>query len=334
MSKFRDNIKLGESLSMNGMRLNLSHKPANIIGEVTVEEYDKFGNKLFSETNQNDVTLSGSIFVLEQIFKTVSGSHRFLHSNKMPIGTFNDQGTGTMYTIDPNDGDTTEWNSTNINALADPSSYISDEHIFGFMVGHGGESSISVNAPKYESNILSDNAGKSSFLPLRIINKANEELDPVDDAINYYIKLSTTDKDYFYAKGFTQEPAISTKWADGSGEVKASDINYDTPILTYSQVVLDIDEKDIREFFDATNSDQCYINQIGLVAGKPVWIQDPRGTYKLENGKYIAVDSSYKGDRYRKDYDDVKLVTTLNFKSKDLSNDENKLKFIYKVYCL
>ena len=44
------------------------------------------------------------------------------------------------------------------------------------------------------------------------------------------------------------------------------------PILTYAEVVLDIDELDIREFFSATNSEQCYINQLGLVAGKPVQI--------------------------------------------------------------
>ena len=109
--------------------------------------------------------------------------------------------------------------------------------------------------------------------------------------------------------------------------------------MTYAEVILNINEKDIREFFGIENAEKCFINQLGLVAGKPNWILDPTGTYiKDEDGNYIAIESKNitidPKDRYRLDFDDVKLVTTLNFKSKDLSNNENKIKFTYKIYCL
>ena len=202
------------------------------------------------------------------------------------------------------------------------------------MVGHGGESATGVISPKYEATTLVDANNVSSFLPFRCINKT--ELDPVDDGINYYIKHSDDTTNYFYAKGFTYEPKIYAKWSDGSGDVNKNQLDYNVPILTYAEVVLDIDETDIREFFTVSNSEQCYINQLGLVAGKPIWEKDPKGTYKLdENGNYIPADNTVSAnDRYRLDFDDIKLVTTLNFKSKDLSNDENKIKFTYKVYCL
>ena len=330
----KESLKINESLTMDGRKLTINNKASGrIIGEVLVEEFDKYGNNVFSETTYNDVTLPGSIFVLEQIFKKASASsYRFLHKNVIPTGTYSDQGEGTMRAVSDS---SSEWNTLVSDNMDE---YISDEYIFGFMVGHGGETSTSIISPKYESATLVDSNNASSFLPLRITD--SNDLDPVDDGINYYIKYKDPsteygDKSYFYAKGFTNVPKIHTKWADGSGDVTESQTTYDVPILTYAEVVLDIDELDIREFFSATDSDQCYINQLGLVAGKPVWVQDDKGTYVLdENNKYVAVDSKVSGTRYRLDFDDVKLVTTLNFKSKDLSNNENKVKFTYKVYCL
>ena len=332
----KESLKINESLIMNGKKLTVNNKASGrIIGEVVVEEFDKYGNNIFSETTYNDVSLPGSIFVLEQIFKKASNSgYRFLHSNKVPIRTFSDPKTGEMTSVDGS----SKWNDIASDNLDE---YISDEYIFGFMVGHGGETSTSIVAPKYESSTLANSNNTSSFLPFRIVDTG--EFDPVDDGINYYIKYTDTDsgdkeggRKYFYAKGFTTEPKIYTKWADGTGNVESEQLNYDVPILTYAEVVLDIDELDIREFFSASNSEECYINQLGLVAGKPIWVRDPEGTYiKDGDGSYKAVSSDVeKEDRYRLDFDDVKLVTTLNFKSKDLSNDENKIKFTYKVYCL
>lgn len=330
----KDSLRFRESLTMNGKKLTINNKiSGRLIGEVVVEEFDKSGNKIFSETSYNDVTLPGSIFVLEQMFKKASNSsYRFLHKNIVPVGTYSNQEERTMRNVNDN----ADWNGSNTINNAELDNYISDEYVFGFMVGNGGETSTSVITPKYEASTLSDSNSNSSFLPIRIVD--SNILDPMDDGINYYIRYNDVDtgKKYFYAKGFTTEPVISTKWSDGSGNVQEGQLDYDVPILTYAEVVLDIDELDIREFFSATNSEQCYINQLGLVAGKPVWVLDNTGGryQKEEDGKYTIADESYAGDRYRLDFDDVKLVTTLNFKSKDLSNDENKVKFTYKVYCL
>ena len=329
----KDSLKISESLIMNGRKLTVNNKTSGrLVGEVVVEEFDKYGNNIFSETTYNDVSLPGSIFVLEQIFKKASdSSYRFLHNNIVPTGTFNSQKTSILKSVE---NPSEKWNTkTDLNKMNN--NYISDEYIFGFMVGYGGETSTSVVSPKYESAVLSDSNNASSFLPFRIVK--SDELDPVDNGINYYIRYvdSTDGKKYFYGKGFTSEPKIYTKWSDGSGDVNEGDLGYDVPILTYAEVILDIDETDIREFFPATNSDQCYINQLGLIAGKPIWTKDDKGTYTLNNGEYVAIGSNdTTSERYRLDFDDVKLVTTLNFKSKDLSNDENKIKFTYKIYCL
>ena len=330
----KDSLKLSDSLIMNNKKLTINNKVSGrIVGEVIVEEFDKFGNNIFSETTYNDVSLPGSIFVLEQIFKKASNSsYRFLHKNIVPTGTYDKQTSSVMKSVET---PTENWNSANTVNSSEMDKYISDEYIFGFMVGHGGETSTSIITPKYESSTLADSNNGSSFLPFRIVK--HDEIDPIDDGINYYIRYDEGEgkNKYFYAKGFTTEPRICTKWSDGSGNVTEDQLGYDVPILSYAEVVLDIDELDIREFFSATNSEQCYINQLGLVAGKPIWVEDTKGTYTLKDGEYVPVDSTdTKSTRYRLDFDDVRLVTTLNFKSKDLSNDENKVKFTYKVYCL
>lgn len=327
----KESLKFKESLIMNGKKLTINNKPSGkIIGEVKVEEFDKYGNNIFSETTHNDVTLPGSIFVLEQIFKKASNSYRFLHDNVFPIESYGSQKTTELQMYN----NSKVWNETNLDDTK-LNEYISDEYIFGFMVGHGGESSTSIISPKYESSTLNDINNSSSFLPFRKVSSS--EINPMDDAVDYYIKHVDTEKNenYFYAKGFTIEPRILTKWSDGSGDVSKSQLDYDVPILTYAEVILDVNEEDIREFFSLENSEQCYINQLGLVAGKPVWVEDNKGNYiKNDNGEYVKVSSDTTGTRYRLDFDDVKLVTTLNFKSKDLSNNENKIKFTYRVYCL
>lgn len=343
MSNMKDSLNFGESISINGNRLTLQHTSGRMIGEVTMNTYDKSGKLLFSETSTNDVVLPGSIFVLEQMFKCVSseGSYRFLHPNKFPVKFDSSE------IIEAPD-----WNAQP-GIGTDMSKYISDEYVFGFMVGQGGENASSILAPTYESSSLQDGTGTSTFIPFRITKTiidstaiiGEDDKNPNDDGVDYYIKINNGDKDYYFAKGFTISPKIYTKWADGSGDVTSDDLNYNVPILTYAEMTLDIGEQDIRDFFPAANSDSCYINQLGLVAGKPKFINDLQGRLYKRNNGYTTVgpteatksEYEYDGNRavtYRKDFTDVKLITTLNFKSKDLSNDENKIKFIYKIYCL
>ena len=83
----------------------------------------------------------------------------------------------------------------------------------------------------------------------------------------------------------------------------------DSPIYTYAKLVMDIDTVDVREYFRAADGtiSNCRVNQLGLIAGRQL-----------------------SGDVY----DDMKLVTIVNFKGRDLSNDENTLKMRYKIYCM
>ena len=84
---FNDSLKITESLIANDMKLSLTQSSGKIIGAVTVDEYNKAGELIFSETTHNDVTLPGSIFVLEQIFKTAAHSEcgRFTIPTNVPI---------------------------------------------------------------------------------------------------------------------------------------------------------------------------------------------------------------------------------------------------------
>ena len=337
-----DSLRLSESLIANDMKLSLNHTSGKIIGQVTVDEIDKDGNILFSETTHNDITLGGSIFVLEQIFKRASSQDctRFNIPSQMPIITTENR-PGIV-------------NRDNNNGIVDTSDdvrseYISDEYIFGFMVGNGGESPSGIVSPRYESSSLVNKDNERSFLPLRIHKPAEGEPNPIDNNMDYYLKCAVGDADngyeyYYYAKAFNGNPKIYTKWSDGSGPVEDKDkdgkIDVNVPILTYGEISLNICENDIREYFEKRDDglENCYINQLGLVAGKPVWVQDQNGRWKKDSsGTYSRITNKSefgKPDNYRLDFDDIHLVTTLNFKTKELSNNENTIKFTYKIYCL
>lgn len=289
-------MKFNESIEFSDGALNVPmHTSGRLVGRLTINEYDAYGRKIFSSTEENDITLPGSIFVLEQMFK-VKANKRFLHKNKLfPIGT---AGSGEYATKDG-------WNEgTDIP--------LKDEKIFGFMVGNGGEEGSGVIAPKYESTMLADNNGAASFLPFQII-KSGQTFDEQDKYCLSYNDIQNK-KTYYYVKKFdttthTEGASISSKWADGSGDVSEDEItSYSSPILTYAECVLTISATDLRDYFGESNIDHCAINQLGLVSG-------------------------YYNSAIN-DWDDVKLVTCVNFKSRDLSNSENRLQITYKIYCL
>ena len=348
---FNDSLKFTESLIANDMKLSLNQSSGKIIGAVTIDEYNKAGELIFSETTHNDVTLPGSIFVLEQIFKTAAHSEcgRFTIPTDVPIfDNSNNKTNGNLSNTSYKTLDTT-LNEDDKKSDSKRSEYISDEYIFGFMVGNKGEHPSGVISPKYETNSLIGSQSENSFLPLRITD--SDANNPNDNRMDYYLKLNIATKDdngndsaksYYYAKAFSGAPRIYTKYADGSGYVTDA-VNTNVPILTYAEVSLTICEDDIREYFQIRDNglEDCYINQLGLIAGKPKWVPDKKGLYEKteENGvtSYKAIPTTElnsESDRYRLDFDDVRLVTTLNFKTKELSNNENTIKFTYKIYCL
>lgn len=184
-------------------------------------------------------------------------------------------------------------------------SYIIEEKILGFMIGIGGEDGLSVKAPNFTATRL------DQFIPFRTYTPDNPISD--SDKSSYFlsssITLNGTNYTGLYAKKFN-EIDIVPEYADGSGVVTVDNMAItDSPIYTYAKLVMDIDTVDVREYFRAADGtiSNCRVNQLGLIAGRQL-----------------------SGDVY----DDMKLVTIVNFKGRDLSNDENTLKMRYKIYCM
>ena len=291
-------LKLKDMLEFDNGKISMPVSSSKLLGVVDVDEYDAYGRKLFSSRNINDITLPGSVFMLEQLFKIKSDDNRrFLYPNTNKFPTSYDPTTSTM---------------SNLTFVDNSDVNIFNQRIFGFVVGRGGEDGANVTAPNYKDNIMTD------IMPFQIVKAGDTSINTDSDgnkAFKYAFKGTLDDKDYYYVKRFSSAPEIYVKWADGSGDVNPTELSssVNTPIVTYAQCVLEISATDIRDYYGSMYLDQCMVNQIGLVAGEP--ILDSIGN---ETGEFK----------------DVKLLSCVNFKSRDLSNNENTLKITYKIYCL
>ena len=297
----KESLIIKDALDMDDGILKVKHTSARMIGEVTINEVDPFGNVVFSSTEYNDLTIGGATFILEQMFKKASTNARFnLTLNSSNISS------------------APAWNTPD--TATDPDIYIEDEKIFGFMIGIGGEDGVSIKAPSFTMQQLDE------FIPFRMYPAVGSSTVEEDKRSLYAMPLSTTvnGTSYtgLYVKKFndsatqSQSAAVDIvpEYTDGSGEVTSSNINTtDSPIYTYAKAIMEIDADDVREYFLAKDGilSNCRINQIGLVAGK-------------YSGTNNGIDN----------YTDVKLVTMVNFKGRDLSNTENTLKLRYKIYCM
>lgn len=290
----KEKCKISDVLSIDNGIMSIPHTPTRVIGEVVIDEVDPFGNVVASTKDYNDLTIGGATFFLEQVFKTPSLNSRFLLSGL------------NGYTWNEN------LSNENFNR-----NYISDERIFGYMVGIGGEDGTLIKPADYTNRQL------DKFVPFRLTIDKDEKstyMMPTSITINnkeytgYYVKsfYDLNNEAGTKNNGETNPIDIIPEYTDGSGVVNESTMSgTDSPIYTYARVILEIDNKDIREYFNALdgNENNCYVNQIGLVAGKP----NPSDPTK---------------------YDDCKLVTICNFKSRDFTNDENTLRFTYKIYIM
>ena len=297
----KESLVIRDSLDINNGILKIKHTSAKLVGEVTIEEVDPLGNIVFSSKEYNDLTIGGATFILEQIFKKASNNARFnLTLNSSSISN------------------QPSWDTPS--TATDPDKYIEDEKIFGFMIGIGGEDGVSIKAPSFTTQQLDE------FVPFRMYPSYSTST--VDDGkkdlylLPLTVTVNGTSYTGLYVKRFNDSTNevqdggvdIIPEYTDGSGEVTSSNINTtDSPIYTYAKVIMEIDSEDVREYFLAKDGilSNCRINQLGLVAGK-------------YNGTTNGVET----------YTDVKLVTIVNFKGRDLSNTENTLKLRYKIYCM
>lgn len=286
----KDSLKINDSLEfMNGSLVHKSHN-TRIIGEINIQEIDPLGNVVFSSTEHNDLTIGGATFILEQMFKRLTSGMEFnLSEDGVDVGS-----------------------SRTVNNVG-------KEKIFGFMIGVGGEDGASVKAPNFVSTKL------DKFVPFRVVDTGSSisDYDPNVDESMYLLPLQisgySTNYTGYYVKKFTKrtdsqysDVKIIPEYVDGSGEVTVDNIGtIASPIYTYAELILDIDQNDVRRWFNITEGTtaRCQINQLGLVAGRPVDDNDTS-------------------------FDHIKLVTIANFKGRDLSNNENTLKLRYKIYCM
>lgn len=206
-----------------------------MIGEVTVQQIDCMGNVLFTETNYNDIVMTGSTMILEKMFN--------IRAN-LKISTLSD---------DMAINNATQPNVNNVK----------DEFVMGFMVGIGGagETIGDVKASAFTDKAL------SSVIPFRVVDTGTL---PTADASSYFMKQTSNGKDFYYCKKFDSTPQIRHLFTDGV-EVPSNISTTGTTkgIRVFSESICMISSKDLREYFmiNDGNLDRCRVNTMGLVAG-------------------------------------------------------------------
>jgi hypothetical protein len=196
------------------------------------------GDKLFEEENQ--IVLGGALFILEKVFNVEAPINVEYLNDIMGICVNNP-----------------------INEL-----YPKDTHVCLFGVGTGGcgDASRSVVDVKYYEREIFD------MIPFRITDDAMEG----SEADKYWFKRYEVDgKISYFLKSFEHEPEIKVLWKDGDegedGSEVASGVHGTTrtePIETFVEMVLKINKKDCREFFEINGDiEAARINSIGLFTG-------------------------------------------------------------------
>ena len=196
------------------------------------------GDKLFEEENQ--IVLGGALFILEKVFNVEAPINVEYLNDIMGICVNNP-----------------------IDEL-----YPKDTHVCLFGVGTGGcgDASRSVVDVKYYEREIFD------MIPFRITDDAMEG----SEADKYWFKRYEVDgKISYFLKSFEHEPEIKVLWKDGDegedGSEVASGVHGTSrtePIETFVEMVLKINKKDCREFFEINGDiEAARINSIGLFTG-------------------------------------------------------------------
>lgn len=237
----------------------------------------QLGEVIFEKENQ--IVLGGAVFILEKLFKLKSS---------VALRTLND-----IMSI----------NTGGTNA---PDNYPEGRHIQLFGVGTGG-SGDTINSIKpvqfYEDTIQDMVPFKLTASPL-----------VGADQQKYFFKKEMPEyenKSAYYLKAFNSLPALKilkkngVDGEDGAPITESPHAGSDpTPIETFVEMVLQIDKKDIREWFTATgNIDLARINSLGLFTG-------------------IKVNDDFK---------DVKLFSKLNIDN-EMFRKLKTLTFIYRIF--
>lgn len=195
------------------------------------------GDKLFEEENQ--IVLGGALFILEKVFNIESPIHVDYLNDIMGICV-----------------------NEPVNEL-----YPKETRVCLFGVGTGGCGDASrsvVDVRYYEKDIL-------DMVPFRI---TDEELSGSDKEKYWFKRYEADGKTSYFLKSFEHEPEIKVLWKDGEegedgSEVDLADVEKRTePIETFVEMILNINKRDCREFFEMNGDiEAARINSIGLFTG-------------------------------------------------------------------
>lgn len=237
------------------------------------------GEKLFEEENQ--IVLGGALFILEKCFNVESPIMVDYINNIMGINT----------------GEPIE------------EKYPKETHVCLFGVGTGGcgDASRSVVDVKYYEREIFD------MIPFRI---TDEEFTGAD-VNKYWLKRHEDNgKISYFLKSFENPAEIKVLWKDGEegedGSEVASGVHNTQrtePIETFVEMILKINKKDCREFFEINGDiEAARVNSIGLFTGV------------LSTNEYGELD-----------YKQVKLFSKLNIPNEMLVLSKD-ITIVYRIY--
>lgn len=280
--KFYDNINPVDKVSDAPSKvkpLRVENQQGKVLKTKIIGLDTLTGDKLFEEENQ--IVLGGALFILEKIFN-VEAPIEVAYLNEI-------MGIGVNEPID-------ELYPKNTGVC-----------LFGVGVGGCGDASRSVVDVKYYEREIFD------MIPFRI---TDEELSN-SEAEKYWFKRYENDgKISYFLKSFEHEPEIKVLWKDGEEGEDGSEVatgvhntNRTEPIETFVELVLKINKKDCREYFEINGEiEEARINSIGLFTG--------------------ILSTNEKGEP---EYKQVKLFSKLNIPNEMLVLSKD-ITIVYRIY--
>ena len=237
------------------------------------------GEKLFEEENQ--IVLGGALFILEKVFNVEAPINVDYLNNMMGICV-----------------------NEPINELYPKDTCVC---LFGVGIGGCGDASRSVVDVKYYEREIFD------MIPFRI---TDEEMVGSEKEKYWFKRYEDDGKISYFLKSFEHEPEIKVLWKDGEEGEDGSEVAsgvHDTsriePIETFVEMILKINKKDCREYFEINGEiEAARVNSIGLFTG--------------------ILSSNEKGEP---EYKQVKLFSKLNIPNEMLVLSKD-ITIVYRIY--
>lgn len=271
--------KLSENTSKKIEPLRIENKQGKVLKTKIVGLDTITGEKLFEEENQ--IVLGGALFILEKIFNLEAPINVEYLNDIMGI------------------------------CVNDPIDEIYPKEtkvcLFGVGIGGCGDASRSVVDVKYYEREIFD------MIPFRITD--DEMLG--SEANKYWFKRYEDDgKTSYFLKSFEHEPEIKVLWKDGEEGEDGSEVasgvhttNRTEPIETFVEMVLKINKKDCREYFEINGDiEAARVNSIGLFTG--------------------VLSTNERGEA---EYKQVKLFSKLNIPNEMLVLSKD-ITIVYRIY--